>query len=53
MKVVAEVGNNDYYCHAAIVEVQEALAAGGDCATDGGLQRAIQLLTLARAYNAK
>lgn len=49
MRVVADIGNIDYYGHAAIVEIREALTSKKTA--DKHLQKALQLLSLARAYN--
>lgn len=51
MKVVADIGSNEYYCHAAIVEIQEAIENKNTSLIDGHIRKAIQLLTLARVNN--
>jgi len=51
MRVVAEIGNKEYYCHSAIVELQEALEANSTTVVDAKCHKALQLIALARSYN--
>ena len=51
MKITSEVGNRDYYLHAATVEIQEALEGGAKKSLN--IIRAIRLLILAEVWRRK